>query len=305
MKCLSGSTVVGGMTLLIGLTATWVWAAGPSASDPTLATVLTCKSPYKKKPVPEKTLQALVHSHERWVEYRRNPDAKRLELCQADLSRAALAGANLERAELEGTILRQANLSQITLIQASLSGADLTKTILRDSNLSGADLRRARLTGAILSRAVGDEAALFDAVLIGAKITVSDLDTGLRREAITNANDNLRAQKIARQTADEVRNRSEAALHAAQQRSERTLKVVRKNFATAQKAIEDQTDQLAKLVETVRRQLRPVEEQIQGGIERIAKSLSIATESDLDSLRRKLTSLEKRVAELAKESRAA
>jgi archaellum component FlaC len=116
---------------------------------------------------------------------------------------------------------------------------------------------------------------------------------------------NKRAQKIAKQTADEVRSRSEAAIHAAQQRSERTLKLVRKNFAHAQKAIEDQTDQLAKLLESVRRQLKPVEEQLQKGVERLAHSLNIATESDLDALRRKFASLEKRVAELAKESRAA
>jgi uncharacterized protein YjbI with pentapeptide repeats len=42
----------------------------------------------------------MVRSHERWAEYRGNPNARRLELCQADLTRAALVEANLERANL-------------------------------------------------------------------------------------------------------------------------------------------------------------------------------------------------------------
>ena len=164
MKRLSIRTIVVGIIIVLGLPASWTGAAGPSPSVP------MCKSPYKKKSVTAKTLQALVRSHERWVEYRGNPDAKRLELCQADLSRAALAGANLEQADLEGTVLRQAKLPQASLAQASLAGADLAKSVLIDSNLSGADLRYARLTGANLLRAIGDEAALFGAVLIDAKV---------------------------------------------------------------------------------------------------------------------------------------
>ncbi|MDH5741208.1 MAG: pentapeptide repeat-containing protein, partial [Nitrospira sp.] len=163
-------TICASIVLLMAFTVTETEAAGPSASQPTSPAVPLCKSLYKKKSVPVKTLQALVRSHERWVEYRGNPNAKRLELCQADLTRATLSEANLERANLEGAVLRQANLSQATLAQASLAGADLSKTILKDSNLSGADLRRARLAGANLSRAIGDEAAFFDAVLSGAKL---------------------------------------------------------------------------------------------------------------------------------------
>jgi Pentapeptide repeats (8 copies) len=114
--------------MLFELTATFAVATGPSASKAISPAVPLCKSLYKKKSVPANTLQALVRSHERWVEYRGNPNAKRVELCQADLSRAALAGANLERADLEGAVLRQANLSKATLDQASLAGADLTVT---------------------------------------------------------------------------------------------------------------------------------------------------------------------------------
>lgn len=150
MKRSSVLITIVGMILLIGLSTTCVWAAAPQAADTVSRALPLCKSLYKKKPVTARTLQELVRAHERWVEYRGNQNAKRMELCQADLSRAALAGANLERADLEGTVLRQANLTHATLDQASLAGADLTKAILKDGNLSGADLRRARLTGANL-----------------------------------------------------------------------------------------------------------------------------------------------------------
>src|SRR5512139_3543855 len=124
MKRFPIRTIVVGITIIVlGLPTLWAKEAAPSASHATPPPVLLCKSPYKKKPVPAKTLQALVRSHERWVEYRGNPDAKRIELCQADLSRAELTGANLERAALEGAILRQAKLAQATLAQASLAGA--------------------------------------------------------------------------------------------------------------------------------------------------------------------------------------
>ncbi|MBX3308373.1 MAG: hypothetical protein KF751_20185, partial [Nitrospira sp.] len=80
------------MILLIGLTTTEVWAADPPVPNTAAPAGPLCNSPYKKKPISAKALQELVRSHERWVEYRGNPNAKRMELCQADLSRAALTG---------------------------------------------------------------------------------------------------------------------------------------------------------------------------------------------------------------------
>ncbi|MFY4727681.1 hypothetical protein, partial [Nitrospira sp. BLG_2] len=70
MKRLSALITIAGIIVLIGLTATWAQAAGPSASNATLPVGPLCKSLYKKKPVPAKTLKALVRSHELWVEYR-------------------------------------------------------------------------------------------------------------------------------------------------------------------------------------------------------------------------------------------
>lgn len=116
-----------------------------------------------------------------------------------------------------------------------------------------------------------------------------------------------KAQRLARETAEEVRTRSEAALKDARRRSERTLRLVRENIETAQKRIEKQTDRLGlgALSEIARKQLSEIEEQLRQGVERAAKALQIATEHDLDALRRKVTALEKRVSELSRESAAA
>jgi len=118
---------------------------------------------------------------------------------------------------------------------------------------------------------------------------------------------NRQARRFARDTADEVVNRSEEALKVARKRSERTLRLVRENIETAQKRIETQTDQLGlgKLPEMARKQLSDLEEQLRQGVERAAKALQIATDRDLEALRRKLTALEKRVNELSRESAAA
>ncbi len=116
-------------------------------------------------------------------------------------------------------------------------------------------------------------------------------------KAIDQARDlNDQAVKFARDTADDVRDRSE-----------RTLKLVRTNIEKAQKDFEKQTNdfELGKLPEVVRTQLQSIEDQLRKGVETVAKSLDIATTRDVDALRRKLSNLEKRVAELTRESAAA
>ena len=116
---------------------------------------------------------------------------------------------------------------------------------------------------------------------------------------------NKQARKLAQQTADELRSRSEAAIAAAQERSQRTVKLVRKNLTTAQKALEGQANQLTRFVDSARRQLRPLEDELRRGVERVARGLNIALEDDVDALRRRIASLEKRVGEIARESKAA
>lgn len=118
---------------------------------------------------------------------------------------------------------------------------------------------------------------------------------------------NDQAVQFARDTAEEIRDRSEAAVEQARKRSERTLKLVRRNIEDAQKTFEKQTNQfeLGKLPEVVRDQLDAIEQQLRKGVETLAKSLDLATSREVDTLKRKLSNLEKRVSELSRESAAA
>ena len=72
-----------------------IQAAEPSHASSYLT---SCDSPYKKKSVSPKQLQAMVAPHGQWLEQREKPEYQRANLCQADLRKAKLAGANLERA---------------------------------------------------------------------------------------------------------------------------------------------------------------------------------------------------------------
>jgi len=120
------------------------------------------------------------------------------------------------------------------------------------------------------------------------------------------------ARKIAQQTADELRSRSEALLTTAQKQSAKTVKTVRKNLETALETIaargrfSEVPTWARKQLDEARKQLSGAEEQLLKGVETVAKSLNLAVEKDVDTLRRKLVQLEKRVLELAeRESKAA
>ena len=88
-------------------------------------------------------------------------------------------------------------------------------------------------------------------------------------------------------------------------RSKRTLKLVRNNFDEAQKNFEKQTTEFEfeKLPEMVRTQLRSIEGEVRKAVVAVAKSFDIATTSEVDALRRKLSNLEKRVSELRRGKR--
>ena len=61
-----------------------------------------CESPYRKKPVPPKQLQAIVESHGQWLEHRGKPEHQRANLCQVDLRGATLTGAiGLTQAQID------------------------------------------------------------------------------------------------------------------------------------------------------------------------------------------------------------
>jgi uncharacterized protein YjbI with pentapeptide repeats len=72
-----------------------------------------------------------------------------------------MAGANLQKAHLEGAVLRRANLRNTNLESAHLEGADLYRT-----HLEGAYLRNAYLGGTCLQRTYFDTATSFEDVSI-------------------------------------------------------------------------------------------------------------------------------------------
>ena len=107
-----------------------------------------------------------------------------LDLSRADLADAVLNGANLTRlhlyrVNLSGADLTDANLSNVSLFQAKLTGA-----YLNSANLSNANLVVANLTDADLSRAI-----LVDTNLTRANLTHADFfkATGLTQQQLDRA----------------------------------------------------------------------------------------------------------------------
>ena len=87
-------------------------------------------------------------------------------LNKADLSYAKLPEADLTGANLSGAILRRAFLVNAILGGADLSEANLSKASLNAANLIGTDLRKAIFGGADLTRA-----SLIETVFSGADLT--------------------------------------------------------------------------------------------------------------------------------------
>ena len=103
---------------------------------------------------------------------------------------------------------------------------------------------------------------------------------------------------------ESARQSSEAALQSARERSEDTLRVVRDNLENAQKNIEEQAEtfDLVGLRKSVQDQVEGLEKRLRGGVLAMAKSMDIATAKEIDSLRRKVLQLEKRITELTRDT---
>lgn len=107
-------------------------------------------------PAPQPEIDRLETSKERFIRLARNcPDCNLsgVDLSNAQLNHANLAGANLSGVDFTNANLRQANLmganlSGAKLIRANLPGANLSFTDLSNANLSGSNLIRANVTGA-------------------------------------------------------------------------------------------------------------------------------------------------------------
>lgn len=126
-------------------------------------------------------------------------DFRSIILCEANLSRVNLSGANFSQAilsitNLSGANLSQANFSQAKLNVAKLSGAnlaqaDLSEAVLNVANLIRADLSEAILSGASLIRSELVRANLNDALGVGINLSEADLrETSLRQANLSHAN---------------------------------------------------------------------------------------------------------------------
>ncbi|MEG4403932.1 pentapeptide repeat-containing protein [Microcoleus vaginatus GB2-A3] len=114
-------------------------------------------------------------------------------LCEANLSRIDLSGANFSEAilsltNMSGTNLSNANMRKAKLNVARLSGANLYKAnlsgaILNVANLIRADLREAQLVEATMIRSELIRADLSSANLTGANLSEADLREATLREA--------------------------------------------------------------------------------------------------------------------------
>ena len=146
----------------------------PTSAEPELRTVS------------DEELGRILADHKKWVEAE---DKTGLEHLRADLSRADLRGqahilrvADLQKANLYRAQLQEANLDKTHVQGADLSGAQLQETTLRMAQLQGAMLPGAHLQKANLYRAQVQGALLADAQLQKANLSDAHLQRAVRRQ---------------------------------------------------------------------------------------------------------------------------
>jgi hypothetical protein len=106
-----------------------------------------------------------------------------IDLTGAGLFEAYLVGADLTDAILIGANLFGADLTDATLIRANLFDAGLTRAFLMDADLRGADLRKATLIGADMRGADLRGAKLHGANLTDAKLGDATMPDGSQFDA--------------------------------------------------------------------------------------------------------------------------
>jgi uncharacterized protein YjbI with pentapeptide repeats len=102
---------------------------------------------------PDPDIQAIMSVLRRRTRYFGRGEPEPLDLRDTTLFRANLSGAALPGANLSGAYLWIANLSEANLEHANLTGANLFKAYLAEANLEHANLEDADLGGATLALA--------------------------------------------------------------------------------------------------------------------------------------------------------
>ncbi len=93
--------------------------------------------------VSQEELKQILEAHQRWVESD-GKEGKQADLGEANLQKADLFQANLQKANLGDANLQKADLLRANLQGANLERADLREADLLSANLQGADLREAK-----------------------------------------------------------------------------------------------------------------------------------------------------------------
>ena len=141
----------------------------------------------------ETQLTKLLQGVDVWNRWREeNPD-ERIDLAEADLGKATLAGvnfsqarllrANLYQANLSGADLSRANIRKANLFQSNLTNANLNKTSLKQANLHSANLGGASLVEANLSESELGSANMIKADLRKANLHKAKVSSATFRNA--------------------------------------------------------------------------------------------------------------------------
>ncbi len=97
--------------------------------------------PYRE--VSQKELEQILEAHQKWLEFD-GKEGKQADLGEANLQKADLFQANLQKANLGDANLQKADLLRANLQGANLERADLREADLLSAELQGADLRKAK-----------------------------------------------------------------------------------------------------------------------------------------------------------------
>jgi hypothetical protein len=176
--------------VLVGCLVTAVAVAGEQESSEG-----SCEGPYKDHTLTPEELAGVLSNHWAWQWFGGGiDDARRANLCQANLAEANLVGANLKGASLvevnlQGARLVGANLQNVNLHKANLQKANLAEAKLQEAWLVGANFQGANLAEANLQKVNLYEANLQNTNLHKAKLQEAWLErTKLQETWLVGAN---------------------------------------------------------------------------------------------------------------------
>ena len=169
------------ITPALGIFAAISFAGFARPALPAESSRAACTGLFKGAKPTQAQVESVLASHREWLEVRGRGskgkffEAKKANLCEANLTGIQLPKVHLREVNLSRTNLKGANLSGATLVvtnlsDANLEDADLSYSVLLATDLSKANLSRAKLIHAELLETNLSNAALALADLSGARL---------------------------------------------------------------------------------------------------------------------------------------